>query len=137
MSYYWIDLRGKPAGSVKNLIDDQQNLIKRTWSSKFQIPDTSEVVETSKLYFLYGTSELLKDFNEQTGSLLMDEKATWGVSDLGPWQLPLGFVNANLFTTYIALFKSNLFKAEKHDFVKCSRCAVKVNYPVVAVGSLP
>ncbi len=126
-----------PAGSVKNLIDHQQNLLKGTWSSESQILDTSEVVETSELYFLYGSSELLTNFNEQTGSLLMDENATWGVSDLAPWRLPLGFVTANHFTTYIALFKSSLFKAENHDFVKYSRCAVKVNYPVVAVGSLP
>ncbi|MGN7713772.1 hypothetical protein [Agrobacterium radiobacter] len=125
------------AGLVKNLIDQQKNLLKGTWGSEFQIPDTSEVVETSELYFLYGPSELLTNFNEQNGSLLMDEKVTWGVSDLAPWQLELGFVTTNHFTTYIALFKSNLFKIENHDFVKYSRCAVKVNYPVVAVGSLP
>nr|ASK49486.1 hypothetical protein [Agrobacterium larrymoorei] len=125
-----------PAGSVINLVNHQQILLKATWGSQFQIPDTSEVVETSELYFLYGAKELLTNFNEQTGSLIMDENAKWGVSDLAPWQLPRGFVTANRFTTYIALFKSNLFNAENHDFVKWSRCAVKVNYPVVAVGSL-
>nr|UVY99986.1 hypothetical protein K4M19_00296 [Agrobacterium fabrum] len=112
-------------------------MLKGTWSSEFQIPDTSEVVETSELYFLYGPSELLTNFNEQNGSLLMDEKATWGVSNVAPWQLELDFVTANHFTTYFALFKSNLFTAEDHEFVKHSRCAVEVRYPVVAVGSLP
>ncbi|MVA64267.1 hypothetical protein [Agrobacterium vitis] len=119
------------------MVDHQKNLLKATWGSQFQIPDTSEVVETSELYFLYGPKDLLTNFSEQTGSLMMDEQAKWGVSDLAPWQLPLGFVTANLFTTYIALFKSNLFNAENHGFVKWSRCAVEVNYPVVAVGSLP
>lgn len=67
----------------------------------------------------------------------MDEKAKWGVSNVVPWELSLDLVTANCFTTYFALFKSNLFTAEDHEFFKHSRCAVKVNYPVVAVGSLP
>lgn len=78
MSYSWTDLRGMPAGSVINLVNHQQILLKATWGSQFQIPDTSEVVETSELYFLYGAKELLTNFNEQTGSLMMDENAKWG-----------------------------------------------------------